>query len=89
MSFKTKMKWNTTLPPKRTQKPLVIRYKTSYGKIRTGEFVFDKIEDTFVECNDDPDGIGLYKCDGYIILGWRDVNEKRIRNPLIHADDCF
>jgi hypothetical protein len=65
-----KQKWNTTKPPKRTQKPVRLRYKDSRGKVYTGNFVWVEMENTFVEC-DIFEGPGLYEEDGWKILGWK------------------
>lgn len=65
------MKWNTTNPPKRTQKPLKLRFQDDRGKISTGTFVWSKSENTWIECVAG-DGLGLYESDGYKVLGWRE-----------------
>lgn len=63
--------WNTTKPPKRKVKPIRLRYQDLAGKVSQGDFVWSDMENTWVECVEGPDGIGLYEDDGWKVLGWR------------------
>ncbi|MDP3696688.1 MAG: hypothetical protein Q8R55_01495 [Candidatus Taylorbacteria bacterium] len=65
------MIWKTTKPPKRKVKPVRLRYQDSNGNIRQGNFVWSDRENTWVECAEEPDGLGLYEDDGWKVLGWR------------------
>ncbi len=65
-------RWETSDPPKRTTKPIKLRYKDSSGRIYTGDFVWSIRENTWVECIEGPDGIGLYDDDGWKVLGWKE-----------------
>lgn len=67
----TKKNWNTTKPPKRTTKPVKLRFQDAQGNKHQGSFVWCPSENTWVECCDGPDGIGLYTEDGWKVLGWR------------------
>ena len=64
-------KWNTSTPPKRKIKPVKLRYQDSLGKNHQGSFVWSDCENTWIECVDGPDGIGLYEEDGWKVTGWR------------------
>lgn len=64
-----KSAWKTSEPPK--IRVVKLRYQDDRGKIRQGVFFWDKIERTWVQC-DDMDGIGLYEQDGYKVLGWKE-----------------
>ncbi|MBU6500958.1 MAG: hypothetical protein KGJ89_02425 [Patescibacteria group bacterium] len=65
--------WKTTRPPKRKVRPVKLRYRNiqmGVGVSR-GDFVWSDRENAFLEVIEGPDGIGLYKDDGWEILGWR------------------
>jgi hypothetical protein len=68
-------KWKTTEPLHRTQKAVKLRYKNTkwenFGKPLIGEFVWSEQENTWVEVCEGEDGIGLYKEDGWAVVGWR------------------
>lgn len=63
--------WKTTKPPKRKRTPVRLRYQDYFGKIRQGDFVWSDMEQTWILCTDDPDGIALYAEDGWKVLGWK------------------
>lgn len=65
------MAWKTTKPPKRKVKPVKLRYQDSDGNVHQGDFVWCDTERTWIECSDDPDGVGLYEEDGYKVLAWK------------------
>ena len=64
-----KVDWKISEPPKRKTKPVKLRYQDSLGKIYQGNFVWSDGENTWIECAEE--GIGLYKDDGYKVLGWK------------------
>ena len=66
-----KIKWNTSAPPKRTTKPVTLRYKSDGMTPQIGLFSWYEPEGAFVECAEGPDNIALYPADGWVILGWR------------------
>ncbi len=68
----TMTSWNTTAPPRRTRKPVTLRYQNKSDGVRPrkGQFVWSGVENTWVQVTDHVDGIALYADDGWEVLGW-------------------
>ncbi len=70
-STKKRARFKTSSPPKRTQRPVRLKYQDSRGNVAYGDFVWSHSENTWVEVCEGPDGIGLYESDGWKVLAWR------------------
>ncbi len=66
-----KTSWKTTQPPKRKTKPVRLRFSGPGVKVSQGNFYWSDSENAFLECCEGKDGLGLYKEDGWEVLGWR------------------
>lgn len=71
-------RWKTSEPPKRKTRdgyPKAIKLRYCYGnqKPHQGTFAWSDTENTWIEVviGPNPDGIALYKEDGWRVLGWR------------------
>ncbi len=71
------MSWKTTKPPKSTVNSIRLRYQDSSGNVSSGNFVWSDRENTWIECVEGPDGIGLYEEDGWKVLGWKKLASKQ------------
>ena len=65
------MSWKTTKPPKRKTRPVKLRFQDSDGKISQGKFYWSGTENTWLECTEGKDGLGLYAEDGWKVIGWK------------------
>lgn len=69
----TRTSWKTTQPPKRTTRPVRLRFSGPGVKISQGDFYWSSTEKTWIECAEGKDTLGLYAEDGWKVLGWKEV----------------
>lgn len=65
------MAWKTTEPPKRKTRPTKLRFRGPGVKVSQGNFYWSNSENAWLECVEGEDGVGLYKEDGWEVLGWK------------------